>query len=64
MRRIPSFAALFLLAAALLAPLASTGCSAHASGTVKGAKATTPVDTGTRQASTAQQQDGIAQASR
>jgi hypothetical protein len=64
MRRLPSYAALLLLAAALIAPVVSTGCSARASGTIKGTKATTPIDTGTRQASTAQQQDGAAQAIR
>ena len=63
MRRIPGYAGLLLLAA-LTAPVAFTGCSARASGTIKGTKATTPVDTGIRQASTAQQQDGVAQASR
>ena len=64
MRRLPGYAGLLLLAAALIAPMAFTGCSARASGTIKGTKATTPVDTGIRQASTAQQQDGVAQASR
>jgi len=64
MRRLPGYAALLVMAAALIAPVASTGCSARASGTIKGTKATTPIDTGTRQASNVQQHDGIAQASR
>ena len=59
MRRLSGYAGLLLLAAALIAPVAFTGCSARASGTIKGTKATTPVDTGIRQASTAQQQDGL-----
>jgi hypothetical protein len=64
MRRRLGYAALILLAAALIAPVAFTGCSARASGTIKGAKATTPIDTGTGQAgSNVQQNDGAAQAS-
>ena len=64
MRRLRGYAALLLLAAALLAPVAFTGCSARASGTIKGARATTPIDTGTDQASSnVQQHDGAAQAS-
>lgn len=63
MRQLSSYAALLLLAAALIAPLASTGCSARASGTIHGTTAT-PTDTGARQASAPQQQDGTAQASR
>jgi hypothetical protein len=63
MRRTPGYAALLLLAAALIAPVAITGCSARASGTVKGAKATIPTDTGTAQAaSDVQQHVGAAQA--
>jgi hypothetical protein len=64
MRRIPGYAALLLLAAALLAPVATTGCSARASGQIKGVKATVPGDTGTAQAgNNAQQHAGTAQAS-
>jgi hypothetical protein len=62
MRRLPGYAALLLLAAALIAPVGFTGCSAHASGTVKGARATIPTDTGTGQtASNVQQHDGAVQ---
>jgi hypothetical protein len=63
MRRLPGYAALLLLAGALIAPVAFTGCSARASGTIKGAKASTPTDTGTGQAgSNVQQHDGATQA--
>jgi hypothetical protein len=63
MRRIPGYAAVLLLAAALIGPVAITGCSARASGQIKGAKATIPSDTGTGQAgNNAQQHDGAAQA--
>ena len=64
MRRLPGYGALLLLAAALIAPMAFTGCSAHAGGTIHGANAT-PVDNGAVQAgNNVQQHDGTAQASR
>jgi len=64
MRRIPSYGALFLLAMAVIVPVATTGCSARASGTVKGAMTTIPRDAGpSRAGDSAQQRDGIVQAS-
>jgi hypothetical protein len=64
MRRIPGYATALLLAAALIAPVAITSCSARASGTVRGAKATIPTDTGAAQAgNNVQQHDGSARAS-
>ena len=62
-RLLPRYAALLLMAAALIAPMASTGCSARASGTIKGTKATTPVDTRTGQTASNAQHDGGTQAS-
>jgi hypothetical protein len=56
MRRIPGFAASLLLAMAIIAPVATIGCSAHASGTVKGANATMPADPGTSHAGNGGQQ--------
>jgi hypothetical protein len=50
MRRISGYVSSLLLAAALIASAAITGCSARASGTIKGAKATTTIDTGAAQA--------------
>ena len=46
MRRIPGYGALLLLAMAIAVPVAITGCSAHASGSVKGTKVIMPTDTG------------------
>jgi hypothetical protein len=64
MRRIRSYAGLILLATALIAPMGFTSCSARASGQVKGAKATIPIDTGTGQAgNNVQQHNGAAQTS-
>ena len=59
MRRIPGYATALLLAAALIAPVGIIGCSARASGTIKGTKATMPTDTQSAQAgSNVQQHDG------
>jgi hypothetical protein len=56
MRRISGSIASLLLAAALVASAATSGCSARASGEIKGARA--PVDTPTQQASNVQQRAG------
>ena len=68
MRQLPGYAALPLLVVLLITPVAFTGCSARASGTIKGTKATTPttpIDTGTSQTgSNVQQHEGTAQASK
>ena len=50
MRRISCYLGSLLLAAALAASMAITGCTAHASGTVKGASRTTTIDSGAAQA--------------
>jgi len=64
MRRLPGYAALLLLAAALIVPVGFTGCSARASGTIKGTNnMTTPLDRGVGQAgSNVQQHNGTSQA--
>jgi hypothetical protein len=65
MRRLPGYASLLLLAGALIAPVTFTGCSAHASGTIKGtSNMTTPIDRGTGQpGNNVQEHNGATQAS-
>jgi hypothetical protein len=64
MRRIPGYGASLLLAMAIMIPVTITGCSARASGQVKGAHAIIPNDTGTSHAgNNPQLHDGFAQAS-
>ncbi len=58
MRRISGYVGSLLLAAALVASMAITGCTARASGTIKGASRTTAIDTGAAQAANVQQPDG------
>lgn len=59
MRRISGYLGSLLLAAALVAPMAITGCTARASGTVKGASnRTTTIDPGAAQATNVQQTNG------
>lgn len=64
MRRISGYVAPLVLAAALVASAAITGCTARASGTVKGASRTTTIDTGTGQAANNVQQNDGAHAGR
>lgn len=63
MRRIPGYATALLLAAALIAPVGMIGCSARASGQIKGTKAIIPTDTQAAQAgSNVQQHNGSTRA--
>lgn len=63
MRRIPGYGALLLLAMAIIVPVTITGCSARASGQVKGAQATIPRAPGTSHAGdNPQQREGVVQA--
>ena len=59
MRPIASYLSSLLLAAALVASVAGIGCTARASGTIKGtSNRTTTIDSGAAQAANVQQNNG------